>query len=144
MPACWALERAPCNDSSADCASPWTRSTADSADALVNTQDDIPSASEEGDEQTGDQPPAAVVRQLDASFAAFSGMGPSYHPIFDKFENEHVSQFLNQSHQQEQDERQFKRSNRWFRLIYALMGLGVFVFMTLLSCPNTPASTSRY
>ena len=102
----------------------------------MNAQDDIPNALEESDKQTGDPSPKSVVRQLFATFAAISRTGPSYHPIFDKFENEHVSQFLNQSHQQEQDERQFKRSNRWFRLIYALMGLCVFVFMTLLLLPE--------
>lgn len=102
----------------------------------MNAQDDIPSAPEEGDERTGDQPPAAAVRQLIAGFAAVSRTGPSYHPIFDKFERDHVSQFLNQSHEQDQDERQFQRSNRWFRLAYALMGLGVFVFMTLLLLPE--------
>ena len=63
-------------------------------------------------------------------------MGPSYHPIFDKFESEHVSQFLSQSHQREQDEYRFERSNRWFKLVYVLMGLGVFVFMTQLLLPE--------
>lgn len=102
----------------------------------MNDRDDFASVPDEGDEQTDDQPPRSVVRQLIASFAAVSRTGPSYHPIFDKFESEHVSQFLSQSHQQEKDERQFERSNRWFRLFYALMGLGVFVFITLLLLPD--------
>ena len=103
----------------------------------MNAHDDIPSAPEEGEGQSG-------VRELVASFAAISRTGPSYHPIFGKFESEHVSQFLRQSHEQDQDERKFARSSRWFRLVYALMGLGVFVFMTVLLLPEHPASMSRY
>ena len=95
----------------------------------MSAQDDIPSASEEGEGQRG-------VRELVASFAAISRTGPAYHPIFDKFESEHVSQFLRQAHEQDQDEQQFARSSRWFRLVYALMGLGVFVFMTVLLLPE--------
>ena len=95
----------------------------------------MPSAPEEGDEQAGVQPPR-LVRQLVAHFAAISRTGTEHHPIFDKFESEHVSQFLSQSHQQEQDERQFERSNRWFRVLYTLMGLGVFMFMTLFLLPE--------
>ena len=102
----------------------------------MNAQDGIPNAAKEGDEQTGDPPPKAVVRELSATFAAISRTGRSYHPIFDKFESEHVSQFLNQSHQQQQDEHRFERSNRWFRLIYTLIGTGVFVFMTQLLVPE--------
>ena len=56
--------------------------------------------------------------------------------IFDKFEPEHVSQFLNQSQELEQEERRLERSNRSFRLVYALMGLSVFVFMTLFLLPE--------
>ena len=56
--------------------------------------------------------------------------------IFDKFEPEHVSQFLNQSQELEQEERRFECSNRSFRLVYALMGLSVFVFMTLFLLPE--------
>lgn len=94
-----------------------------------------PNALEESDDQTSDEAPGSIVDQLIPSLA-ISQTSTSFHPIFDKFESEDVSQFLSQSHAQEQDELRFERSNRWFRLAYALMGLGVFVFMTLFLLPG--------
>ena len=75
-----------------------------------------------------------VVRQLFAAFSRTSG--PAHHPIFDKFDSEHVTQFLSQAHETDQDERDVRRSNRWFHLGYTILGVGVFVFLTLSLLPE--------
>lgn len=78
--------------------------------------------------------PSAVVQQLVARFTRTSG--PAYHPIFDKFEGEHVTQFLSQSHQSDEAERGLRRSGRWFKALYATLGVGVFVFLTVWLLPE--------
>lgn len=94
-----------------------------------------PNALEESDDQPSEEALGSVVHQVIPSLA-IAQTSSSFHPIFDKFESEHISQFLSESHAQEQDELQFERSSRWFRLAYALMGLGVFVFLTLFLLPE--------
>ena len=84
-----------------------------------------------------DSPPR-VLREIVAGFAR---SGPAYHPIFEKFQPEHVSQVLTQSHQAEREERQFRREGRWFRLLYVLIGVAVFVFLTWFLLP---AHTALY
>ena len=57
-------------------------------------------------------------------------------PIFDKFEPEHVAQFLDHSRERERDEARFKRGGRWFRVVYTAIGIGVFFFLTVLLLPE--------
>ena len=76
----------------------------------------------------------AVVQQISARLTRTSG--PSYHPIFDKFEGEHVSQFLDLSHQSDEAERSVRRSGRWFKAGYTILGLGLFVFLTVWLLPE--------
>ncbi len=68
--------------------------------------------------------------------ASFARSGPAHHPIFDKFEPEHVTRFLTQAHEQDIGELQLRRSNRWFRLGYVLIGVAVFIFLTFLLLPG--------
>ena len=68
--------------------------------------------------------------------AAFAHSGPAYHPIFDKFDRDHVTQFIQQMREQDNGERALRKGNRWFRLIYVLVGVAVFVFLTLLLLPE--------
>lgn len=53
----------------------------------------------------------------------------SYHPIFDKFGPEHVSKFLEQSHESD-------TKSRWFRFAYVVLGISVFVLLTLYLLPS--------
>ena len=78
-----------------------------------------------------------VFQEFVASFARSSG--PAYHPIFEKFDSEHVSQFLAQTHETDQEERQLRRSDRWFRLCYVLIGVVIFIFLTLFLLPDHAA-----
>lgn len=77
--------------------------------------------------------PPKVVQEIVAGFAR---SGPVFHPIFDKFSSEHVAQFLRQTHEADIGEQQLRKSNRWFRLAYVLVGIAVFVFLTLLLLPE--------
>lgn len=86
------------------------------------------------DDQREDDASVGVVQQLYAAFSRTSG--PAHHPIFEKFESEHVTQFLSQAHETDQEERDVRRSNRWFHLGYTILGLGVFVFLTVLLLPK--------
>lgn len=78
-----------------------------------------------------------VFQEIFASFARSSG--PAYHPIFEKFESEHVSQFLAQTHETDREERQLRRGDRWFRLGYVLIGVLIFLFLTWFLLPDHAA-----
>ncbi len=69
-------------------------------------------------------------------FAGSIRSGPAHHPIFDKFESQHVTLFLDHSFEKEKTEQQIRRSNRWFRFFYTALGIGIFVFLTLLLMPE--------
>lgn len=60
----------------------------------------------------------------------------SVHPLFDKFESRHVTQFLKQSFESDVAKRKAARSDRWFRLICVSLGLGGFAFLTALLLPE--------
>ena len=90
----------------------------------------------QGNRSTGQDETDSVVRSLEASFTAIRRSGPAYHPIFDKFEPEHVAQFLDHSRERDRDEARFNRSGRWFRVLYTAIGIGVFVFLTALLLPE--------
>lgn len=66
--------------------------------------------------RTAQDDTASVIRSLEANFTAIRRSGPAYHPIFDKFEPEHVAQFLDHSRERDRDEAKFKRHGRWFGL----------------------------
>ena len=75
-------------------------------------------------------------RLIQEFFASSIRSGPAHHPIFDKFESEHVTQFLKDTSESENSKQQFRSSNRWFRLFYVILGIGVFVFLTRLLMPD--------
>ncbi len=62
--------------------------------------------------------------------------GPMHHPIFGKFEAEHVTQFLENVRERERDESRHKNSERWFRLAYVIIGIAVFAFLTYFLLPE--------
>lgn len=69
----------------------------------------------------------APVQQVIQGFAALiSRSDPDYNPMFEKFEPQHITQFLGNLHEADTEERQLRRSDRWFRVLYALLGVAVF------------------
>jgi len=61
--------------------------------------------------------------------ASFTRVGVSHHPIFDKFEPQHVTQFLANTHKNQS-------ADRWFRLVYTLIGIAVFVCLSWFLLPQ--------
>ena len=57
-------------------------------------------------------------------------------PLWDKFESQHFAQFLNQSIQSGIARRTTSRADRWLRLVYVILGIGVFAFLTVLLLPD--------
>ena len=89
-----------------------------------------------------DAPTALIHERFNA--AVFGRFGTAHHPIFDKFESEHVSQFLPNAHARNQAELGIKGSNRWFYLAYVLLALVAFAALTLFLLPTKRTYTSRY
>ena len=50
------------------------------------------------------------------SFTSVGAVGSSYHPIFGKFQSEHVTQFLDHAYKRDDADFRFRRGSRWFRL----------------------------
>lgn len=88
------------------------------------------------DDRASTTPEASATFIASALEASFARSGSAYHPIFDKFESEHVTRFLAQVHEQDIGELQLRRSNRWFRLVYFLVGVAVFGFLTFFLLPD--------
>ena len=59
-----------------------------------------------------------------------------HHPIFAKFEAEHVTKFLDHAHKHDIEDSRFRSGGRWFRLKYVLIGVVIFVFLTLFLLPD--------
>ena len=99
--------------------------------ALVESEAGKPEVVEE------DQPaPPAFQRKVTEMMMAISGGGPRYHPIFEKFESKHVDAFLQHVHEDDVDERNIRKSNRWFRFAYFVVGLVAFGFLTYFLLPE--------
>lgn len=67
------------------------------------------------------------------AFAArlYQRSGPVFHPIFDKMGPEHVGVFLEQSHEEEMDDRMYRRTGRRYRLFYVLLAVALALFLLL-------------
>lgn len=101
-------------------------------------------------EEAKTQPPAKVdepedpnsenlsspVTKIQELFASFSRVGPVPHPIYEKIEPEHVTQILANAHEAQQQEWNFRRSGRWFYLIYLAAAVVVFLFLTVTLLPD--------
>lgn len=91
----------------------------------------------EQEEQEPENPGSAVgPMQTVVERVTQVGAPPTHHPLFDKFEPEHVTQFLTNAHDVDRNRVRFLSSNRWFHLVYTLIGVSVFVFLTLLLLPE--------
>ena len=75
-------------------------------------------------------------RVVGGRFTSISPSGPIHHSIFGKFEAEHVTQFLDHAHKHDIDDSPFRSTGRWFRLAYVLIGVAIFVFLTLFLLPD--------
>jgi uncharacterized membrane-anchored protein len=58
------------------------------------------------------------------------------HPLFEKFTPDHITKFLDINSQDNENEHNFKSSNRWFHLVYAIIFLGFLMFLITYLLPN--------
>ena len=50
---------------------------------------------------------------------------------------------LNHAHEHDREDSRFRRGSRWFRLTYVLIGIAIFVFLTLFLLPAHAACTLK-
>ena len=62
--------------------------------------------------------------------------GRAYHPIFDKFQPQHVTQFLKDLAERDKAKHKMLMGNRWFRLAYVAIAIIVFILMTAWLLPE--------
>lgn len=65
-------------------------------------------------EKTGQGPdpakaPSGIARVVEETFMGAVRSGPTFHPIFDKFEPQHVTQFLKDASESDADRRKMER-----------------------------------
>lgn len=75
-------------------------------------------------------------RAMQEMFTGMVRSGPSYHPIFDKFEPQHVTQFLKDASDDDAAKHKMRRGNRWFRLAYFGIVVVLFIFLTIYLLPD--------
>ena len=78
--------------------------------------------------------PAVLVERRTSSIVAQSGQ--SYHPIFEKFESEHVSQFLKNKSENDAAARRLTSTDRNYGLIYFFTFVGIFVLLMVILLPD--------
>lgn len=81
-------------------------------------------------------PPSGVARTIQEMVMSTVRSGPVYHPIFDKFEPQHVTQFLKDSSESDAAKHKMRMGNRWFRLAYVMLATIVFIFLTVFLLPD--------
>ena len=81
-------------------------------------------------------PPGGVARIIQEMVTSTVRSGPVYHPIFDKFETQHVTQFLKDSSESDAAKHKMRMGNRWFRLAYVVLATVVFIFLTMFLLPD--------
>lgn len=81
-------------------------------------------------------PSGGVARIIQEMVTSTVRSGPVYHPIFDKFEPQHVTQFLKDSSDSDAAKHKMRMGNRWFRLAYVVLATVVFIFLTVFLLPD--------
>lgn len=61
---------------------------------------------------------------------------PAPHPLFEKFQSDHIHKFLDYIQRDDDNEYKLRSSNRWFHLSYTLIGIGLFIFLLIYLLPS--------
>ncbi|MCP4395663.1 MAG: hypothetical protein GY804_15555 [Alphaproteobacteria bacterium] len=75
--------------------------------------------------------PSEMKRVVQMAMTQSSFSGRKSHPLFDKFNEEHVHKYLDYIQRDDDFENQLRASNRWFYLIYTIAGLSFFIFLII-------------
>lgn len=101
----------------------------------------LDSASAEAEAKTPDvlkgAPPKVRKQMLELMAATFSSGQPA-HPLFEKLEPGHIDKFLDYSHEDDKQEHEHRRAERWFRLGYSMLFFLAFFGLVWLLSSNQP------
>lgn len=70
---------------------------------------------------------------------AMFGIGPgngAFHPVFDKFNDNHVDKFLDQSHKEDMERLRLGSRRQWFTLAYVLIALLALGWLIMVLLPQ--------
>ena len=81
-------------------------------------------------------PSRASSRVAQEMFMGSIRSGSVYHAIFDKFETQHVTQFLKEASKNDAARLKMQMGNRWFRFAYFGIATMVFIFLTVFLLPE--------
>jgi hypothetical protein len=85
------------------------------------------------EEMTKEMPPQ--LKSMVMSFAQSYSKGTFGHPLFDKFNADHINKFLDGIQKDDNHAFELKRSNRIYHLIYTILGVGVLIFLIIYLLP---------
>ncbi|MFZ5911698.1 MAG: hypothetical protein ACOYYU_16930 [Chloroflexota bacterium] len=75
-----------------------------------------------------EQMPPEVVRSFRSFMAMFTqSSGPRSHPLFEKFTEAHIDKYLDYVQRDDDHAYEYKKTNRWFYLAYAVMAIAAFM-----------------
>jgi hypothetical protein len=94
------------------------------------------SVSEEEIGEALNELPPQVRRVAMTMMQQTSMRGGVAHPLFDKFTEKHIDKFLDYSQKDDDNAFKLKSTNRWFYLLYTIIGMGFFVFLIIYLLPQ--------
>ncbi len=62
-----------------------------------------------------------------------------YQSALERFTDQHIDKFLDYCQEDDRHAYQIERTNRWFRLVYVVIGLSLFIFLVLYLIPTDKA-----
>ena len=65
--------------------------------------------------------------------------GSRSHPLFEKFTEDHVHKYLDYIQRDDDNEHNLRSSNRWFHLVYTIIGIAFFGFLIVYLLPKDKA-----
>ncbi len=100
-----------------------------------NAATGLAAADEEVPEAIKAAPPQAK-RVMEMMAATFSS-GHLPHPLFDKLEGSHIDKFLDYGHEDDRRWHEYRRTNRWFHLVYFIaLTSAIFALIWILLPSN--------
>jgi hypothetical protein len=73
-----------------------------------------------------EQIPPEMGTVIKAWTAMFSQVSGPFNPLLSKFKDEHIKQYLDGAQADSNHDYDLRKSNRWFYLVYAILGLAIF------------------
>ncbi|GBD87613.1 hypothetical protein BMS3Abin03_01547 [bacterium BMS3Abin03] len=100
------------------------------AESNDNLSADIP------DEADVDEVIKKMPPQIRRSISMMMTSGRMPHPLFDKFNEQHIDKFLDGIQRDDDNEFKMRSSNRWFQLVYVIIAIGFLSFLIFYLLPT--------